>query len=55
MQIEVINTLGQLVLSEQVNATNKVDINIAALPAGLYLVKVKSATEVTVKHLRKID
>lgn len=55
MQIEVVNTLGQLVIREQVNAANKVDINIASLPAGLYLVKVKSATEVTVKHSRKLD
>ena len=45
-QISVFNTLGEDVLSRSVNA-KRTNIDVTALPAGIYIVKVESGTTVS--------
>ena len=45
--MEIVNTLGQVVVSEQVNG--QANINVANLESGLYFVRMNDATQKFIK------
>lgn len=45
-QLCITNTLGQVILSSDINNANTATIDIAHLPAGIYFVQIRAGTEV---------
>ncbi|OYU83522.1 MAG: hypothetical protein CFE24_10985 [Flavobacterium sp. BFFFF2] len=51
-QVQVLNTLGQVVANERFSSTEAV-LNVSELPKGIYIISVQSGSEVTKKQFIK--
>ena len=54
-KVEISNTLGQIVLLDNLNRTTKKSFDLKDLPKGLYLIKVFNNDNFAVKQLSLID
>ncbi len=49
--IDIVNSLGAVVISQKGNLSNKVKLDLTTLPLGTYFVKITSDTKITTKKL----
>ena len=54
VEYKIFNDIGEKVISSQKNNTNNIEINVSQLPAGAYLIQLKSSGNQLTKYFVKL-
>lgn len=53
-QVDVINTLGEVVMKSNSSGSSQVSLDLSQLPTGAYLVRIQTAEGVTFEHISRL-